>query len=233
MVSAPTSAVPQQASPAVAAVLAPDPARAAIYGRGMDVDWNAELVDQLEEHWHGQLRPRLDGLTDEEYFWQPVPGCWTLSRRGASSAPLSLGEGEFTMDYADPRHEPEPVTTIAWRLAHLLDVFGPPSASHFDGTQHPYADYPGNAEAALRRLDDGHDAWVSDLRSLGTEGLARPQGPSAPPQYANAPMAKLIMHIHREVIHHGAEVCLLRDLYLWKEEGPGPMPEEKWGLERS
>jgi hypothetical protein len=31
----------------------------------MDVDWNAELVDQLEGHWQHQLRPRLDGLTDE------------------------------------------------------------------------------------------------------------------------------------------------------------------------
>ena len=26
-------------------------------------------------------------------------------------------------------------------------------------------------------------------------------------------MAGLILHIHREVIHHGAEICLLRDLY--------------------
>ena len=57
----------------------------------MDVNWSAELVDQLEWHWQHQLRPRLDGLTDEEYFWQPVPGCWTLSRRGESTAPMSLG----------------------------------------------------------------------------------------------------------------------------------------------
>jgi hypothetical protein len=25
-----------------------------------------------------------------------------------------------------------------------------------------------------------------------------------------------ILHVHREVIHHGAEISLLRDLYLWK-----------------
>jgi hypothetical protein len=54
----------------------------------MDVDWNAELIDQLESHWRHQLRPRLNGLTDDEYFWQPVPGCWTLSRRGQSTAPV-------------------------------------------------------------------------------------------------------------------------------------------------
>jgi hypothetical protein len=75
------------------------------------VDWNGELVDQLDSHWRHQLRPRLDGLTDEEYFWQPVPPCWTISRRGASTAPVSFGRGEFTLDYGDPSHGREPVTT--------------------------------------------------------------------------------------------------------------------------
>ena len=31
------------------------------------------LRDQLTWHWDAQLRPRLDGLTDEEYLWEPVP----------------------------------------------------------------------------------------------------------------------------------------------------------------
>lgn len=186
----------------------------------MDVDWNAELVDQLEWHWEQLLRPRLDGLTDEEYFWQPVPGCWTLSRRGDSTAPMSIGTGEFTMDYARPPHDREPVTTIAWRLAHLIDVFGPPTAPHFDRsrTDQPTIDYPGTADAALRLLDDGHDAWVRDVRALGVGGLARPQGTLSPPAYAHAPMARLILYTHLEIIHHGAEVCLLRDLYLWKND---------------
>lgn len=26
-------------------------------------------------------------------------------------------------------------------------------------------------------------------------------------------MGTLIAHIHREIIHHGAEICLLRDLW--------------------
>ena len=29
-------------------------------------------------------------------------------------------------------------------------------------------------------------------------------------------MARLIMYTHLEVIHHGAEICLLRDLYRAK-----------------
>jgi DinB superfamily len=184
----------------------------------MEVDWNAEIVDQLESHWQGQLRPRLDGLTDEEYFWPPVPGCWTLSRRGESAAPMSHGTGEFTMDYADPLPDPEPVTTIAWRLAHLLDVFGSPEAPHFEPRPggRLAISYPGTAKDALNQLDAGHDAWISDVRSLGAAGLARPQGDLSPPQFADAPIARRVMFTHMEAIHHSAEICLLRDLYRSK-----------------
>jgi hypothetical protein len=75
----------------------------------VNVDWNAEVVDQLGAHWRHQLRPRLSGLTDEEYFWQPVSDCWTISRRGVSSAPISQGAGEFTMDLGEQNGQ-EPVT---------------------------------------------------------------------------------------------------------------------------
>jgi hypothetical protein len=55
------------------------------------------------------------------------------------------------------------------------------------------------------------------VRSLGTAGLARPQGPDRPPEYADAPMARLFLYTNLEVIHHGAEISLLRDLYLWRD----------------
>ena len=181
----------------------------------MDVDWNGEVVDQLESHWQHQLRPRLDGLTDDEYFWRPVADCWTLSRRGSSSAPMSFGAGEFTMDFGEPQN-PEPVTTIAWRLAHLIVGFAETNGSHFGS---PPADvstysYPGTADDALRQLDDTYGMWIEGVRALGDAGLARPQGPTQPPEFADAPMAKLILYTNLEVIHHGAEICLLRDLYL-------------------
>jgi len=105
----------------------------------MNVDWNAEVVDQVESHWRQRLRPRLNGLSDDEYFWQPVPDCWTLSRRGTSTAPLSLGGGEFTWDYGEPR-EVEPVTTIAWRLAHLTVCLAETNAIHFGGSAGRHGD---------------------------------------------------------------------------------------------
>jgi hypothetical protein len=42
-----------------------------------------------------------------------------------------------------------------------------------------------------------------------------PTGPTEGP-YADAPVAQLVLHINREVLHHGAELALLRDLYRWK-----------------
>lgn len=32
------------------------------------VGWNATLVDQLTLHWETSLRPKLDGLTDDEHL---------------------------------------------------------------------------------------------------------------------------------------------------------------------
>jgi hypothetical protein len=182
----------------------------------MDINWNEELASQLEWHWDNQLRPRLRGLTDDEYFWAPAADCWTISRCGQSGAPISVGAGEFTMDYALPPPEPAPVTTIAWRLAHLIvAVFGMRNASHFGGPAVGYEtfSYAGTAAAALAQLDDAYAGWINGVRGLGADGLAEPCGPAEGP-FADYPMAGLVLHIHREAIHHGAEIALLRDLYL-------------------
>ena len=188
--------------------------------RSTEIDWTRELTDQLEWHWDNQLRPRLDGLTDAEYFWQPVDGCWTISRRGESSAPISVGAGEFTMDYSMGQPQPEPVTTIAWRLAHIIvAVFAMRNATHFGGRLADYRtwEYAGTAKDALAQLDEAHAAWIAGVRGIGADGLAWcTGGEEADGEFADVPFAALVLHIHREVIHHGAEVSLLRDLYAWK-----------------
>jgi hypothetical protein len=189
----------------------------------MDIDWNTELLSQLEWHWEHQLRPRLDGLTDDEYFWEPVAGCWNVRRRGESTAPIAAGTGAYAVDFAMPPHDTEPVTTISWRLAHVIvGCFGARSASHFGGPPADYGTfaYAGSAAEALAQLDEGYAGWVKGVRALGPDGLGQPCGPAEEP-FDKAPMATLVLHIHREVIHHGAEICLLRDLYLHKESRDG------------
>jgi hypothetical protein len=185
----------------------------------MDIDWNAQLTDQLDWHWQHQARPRLDGLTDDEYLWEPVPGCWNVRRRGQGDAPIAAGSGGFTIDFALPEPDPPPVTTIAWRLAHIVvGVFGTRVASHFGGPPIDYEthDYAGTAGEALDHLDAGYAAWMSGVRRLGAAGLEQPCGPAEGP-FAEHPMAALVLHINREAIHHLAEVALLRD--LWAQRG--------------
>ncbi len=54
---------------------------------------------------------------------------------------------------------------------------------------------------------------AAGIESLDETGLARPRGEAEGP-YAERPLAALVLDINRELIHHLAEVCLLRDLYL-------------------
>ncbi|MGI8694470.1 MAG: DinB family protein [Geodermatophilaceae bacterium] len=181
----------------------------------MDTNWNHRLHEQLEWHWQYHVLPRLDGLTDEEYFWEPVAGCWNVRPRDETTASTAAGAGEFTIDFELPEPEPPPVTTIAWRIAHIIvGVFGQRSASHFGGPGMDYASFPyaGTAAEALAQLDEGYRRWSEGVRSLGEEGLSRPCGPAEGP-FADAPLADLVLHINREAIHHGAEILVLRDLY--------------------
>lgn len=165
----------------------------------------SHLAEQLDFHWTGQLRPRLDGLTDDEYFWEPVPGCWSVRDDG----------GRMFPDFAFPPPDPAPVTTIAWRLAHVIvGVFAMRSHAHFGGPPAAYQswEYAGDAATALDQLDAAYRSWRDGVHALDDAALAEPVGPAEGP-YADAPMTTLVLHINREVIHHGAEIALLRDLY--------------------
>jgi hypothetical protein len=183
-------------------------------------DWKHLLAEQLDWWWRAHLRPRMDGLTDEEYHWEPVPGMWGVRPRGTSTAPIAAGSGPFTVDFAFPPPDPPPATTIAWRMTHLvIGCFGMRAASHFGAPAMDYDtyDYPGDAATALDRLDASYALWMDGVRALTPEDLMRPIGP-AEGAFAKEPMAALVVHINREALHHGAEIALLRDLYRWKDK---------------
>jgi hypothetical protein len=152
---------------------------------------------------------------DTEYFWEPVPGCWGLRPRDQVDPAIALGSGDFALEYGWPEPTPPPVTTIAWRLGHLITgVLGARSASHFgtapaDPRTFTYAI---TAAGALDQLDRAYADWTKGVRGLGLDGLALLCGPSEGP-YSAYPMASLVLHINRETLHHGAEITLLRDLY--------------------
>jgi hypothetical protein len=90
------------------------------------IDWGRVLVGQLEFYWDVHLRPRLEGLTDAEYVWEPVGGCWPLRRQKS---------GTWVLDGKWPEPSPPPVTTIAWRLVHVaVGCFATRAIAFFDGS---------------------------------------------------------------------------------------------------
>jgi uncharacterized damage-inducible protein DinB len=145
-----------------------------------DPSWNQLLLDQLEWHWEHQLRPRFEGLTDEELHWEPG--------------------GD--------------VTTVQWRLDHIILTLADRSARHFGRAPVSEETYPFSrtADGTLALVDQEYATWVTGVRSLGEDGLLLPCGP-AEGAWHSSPKAAIVTHIHKEVIHHGAEVALLRDLY--------------------
>lgn len=176
--------------------------------------WNDLLRDQIQWHWENQLLPRLEGLTDDEYFWEPTPAAWNVRPRGSSTAPVQAGAGEMTIDFAFPPPDPAPMTTIAWRLGHVIvGVLATRNASHFGRAAVDYDsfEYATTAQDALAQLEAEYAAWIAGVQALGDHGLHRACGEYG---FEESSMARLVMHIHKEIIHHLAEVSLLRDLYL-------------------
>jgi hypothetical protein len=171
------------------------------------------LASQLSWHWAAQARPRLDGLTDDEYFFEPVPGCWNIRPAGQRGPAPAYGRGPMRIEFEFDPPDPAPVTTIAWRLGHLIvGVFGDRNARYFGGPSVAYQTYayPATAAAALAELDGGYARWIAGVAALSAAEL---DAHCREPGYESDSMAALILHIHREAIHHLAEIALLRDLW--------------------
>lgn len=172
----------------------------------MALDVKKILLEQLDWHWNQMVMPRLAGLTDEEYMWAPYPGCWSSRRQD---------DGSWQKDKGAPiSPEPEPLTTIAWRMAHIVEMLMRRSANQF-GAKGYAPDTAGTAENAVARMRSGYADWMGGLNALDDAELERPSEPTEfQPDW---PLATLVQHMNRELIHHGAEISLLRDLYRAKQ----------------
>jgi hypothetical protein len=172
----------------------------------MAIAWNTELLDQLDFAWNYQFLPRMESLTDAEYFREPVENCWNVFRNDT---------GNWAVTWTRPEPDPPPFTTIGWRLVHIaIPIFGQRARNHFgDGTVSlETRPIPGSADDAMALVTEQYGIWREGVAALGEEGLERPCGPAEGP-YKDHPFATLVLHINREFLHHAAEVAVLRDLY--------------------
>jgi uncharacterized damage-inducible protein DinB len=166
-------------------------------------------VIALSEYVYGRTRRRLDGLTDDEYLWEPVPGCWSLRADAA---------GVMRADHAVATDDPPPFTTIAWRLWHLIGCYGAERNAQWLGAslRRPGFDSddpaPATAAGAIGVLEGAHETWHAVLTALPDEQWSAPLGRVAG-FYADDNKASFVLHQIDEQIHHGGELGVLRDLY--------------------
>jgi hypothetical protein len=160
-----------------------------------------------------RLRERLDGITDEEYLWEPVAGCWSVRRREDARSPHPHGPGEWVFDDTWNEPDPPPFTTIAWRLMHLVGSISGYAVflwGNGELTDNWHEVTPVAAEGVA--LWDMHaSAFVEALSAEDDASLERqiiiPRCPEETPRW------RIVANVIGEMRHHGAEVGVLRDLY--------------------
>ncbi|HEX3087849.1 MAG TPA: DinB family protein [Ilumatobacteraceae bacterium] len=169
------------------------------------VNLSAVILEGLDNAWNPLLE-RLAGIADDEYMWEPTTSCWTV-REDA--------EGRTVADWADPDPVPAPVTTIAWRCWHIaVDCLDSYSSRLFGatGTGLSGLEWVHTANEAQSMLAAAWDVFRAGVVDWGDDGVWKLLGPAWGP-YAERTNLALAIHAQREVIHHGAEIALLRDLY--------------------
>ena len=174
------------------------------------------LLNQLDSA-RDMGQPRLEDLADDEYLWEPVSGCWSVRRRSENVGAQAYGPGDWQLDFELNPPEPSPVTTIAWRLGHLTSgiagrwewTFGSRRRSPED-----LVDFTPSAAKALAEWWSWLARWREGLATLTPEQLDQ-VGFGQYPWGLDRSIAfvGIVWWANQEIIHHLAEIALLRDLW--------------------
>jgi hypothetical protein len=161
----------------------------------------------LADFAYDRLLTRLAGLTDREYLWEPAPGCWSV-RPGS--------DGRWHADGPQSRDTPGPLTTIAWRLSHLIDMLAADRNATWIGLEPLGAAAreadSGTAAGAIESLRHAYTQFRGYVAAADADALTDPIGRVGGP-FAESTRAAFVLHELDELIHHGAEVGTMRDLY--------------------
>lgn len=136
---------------------------------------------------------------------------------------MLAGAGEWGRDATPfPHPPPPPFTTLAWRLSHLTEMLTL-RADHTAGGHSMTRDdhqVVGDAAGAIAAFEAGAAAWRSAL--LGADDAALDTvGYSTCPHGSDPedPFIDTVWWVNQELLHHGAEIALLCDLYRARARG--------------
>ncbi|MEP6526601.1 MAG: DinB family protein [Nocardioidaceae bacterium] len=173
----------------------------------------AMVRGQLEFSWM-VLRDRLVGLNDDEYGWEPAPGALSVRLRSDARTSRVLGTGDWVAEWPDGPDSRGP-RTIAWLIAHLTEAFFERWEWTFGSRQRRRddLDLPGERSEAVAELTRWVNAWRRGIAALPVAEVMTVGLSTASDIDAAAPFGHLVLHMNRELIHHGSEILVLQDLY--------------------
>ncbi len=169
---------------------------------------NTSLQDSVEVFdwaWH-RLRDRLAGMDDTEYFWEPGPDCWSIR---------PTVDGGYRAEGPAARGEADHFTTLAWRVAHIVDLLAAERNGPWLGLHPVVLDRtgaPATAADGLRQLDRAYASWSGLLQELTEDSINESIGPVGGP-FGQSTRRSFLLHVLDELVHHGAECALMRDFY--------------------
>lgn len=160
---------------------------AQVHGTIWGVSSVRDDVTALFDYVFGRFASRMEGLTDDEWAWCPS---------------------------SDDR------VTIRWRLAHIAGMLSEERNWSWLGVE------PSRRPAVARRAEsaagalavtaEAFAAWRGVLAAVSDADLAMPIGVVGG-HYGDSTRRSLVLHIADELVHHSAEVALLRDLYAARD----------------
>jgi|SRR5436190_5433266 len=156
---------------------------------------------------------RMEGLTNEEFLWEPAGEVWTVR----------MVDGRPTPDAEvwAPEPGPAPPRTLAWTLGHLGDG----SATRADWLVGSHSmrtgdqAWPMRAEEGLAFARAGLDTWRNGLAEMTDRDLDT-VGRSAYPDGLDPelPLIEIVWWVNKELIFHAAEAWYVRDLYAARNQ---------------
>jgi len=203
---------------------------------GKRADTLLEVMYRIEQFTLGRV---WESLSDEELFWEPVPGAWSVRRRADCRTRHPFGSDEWVIDFDVDvsASDNEPMTTIGWLLWHVASMPGRLTEIDFLGGGHsmasgwtsPYLTHHPIFTRATDATETLRQGWVA-LRSA-LEGTDDAQLETRTPRYTYAtapptgglcalgppgPEHSVVFFVAgtlNEISHHGSQICTLRDLY--------------------
>ena len=168
-------------------------------------------------------------LSQDEFFWEPVAGSWSVRRRNECRTPNPFGKGDWVVDFDAGVVEGksvEPLTTIAWLFWHVgsmpgraaeLDFLGGTESAESGWTAPYLGNHPvfSSSSDAVDAMRTGWRALDRAIRASTDKGLDQATRFWGYPGYPGPPAQgyQVIASILNEISHHGTQVCMLRDLY--------------------